>query len=113
MSKAEWRSHVDRSEALRTVLNHAVELSTDQAAFVRELIDVGELGLAFTFLCEYLDDLDAPISAADREIINALAPGLDSEKYARYLDDKPLKGSIALGFSEIEESDGIADSKAP
>ncbi len=93
MSKAEIESHSERAQALRTVLNHAVELSPDQATFVRELIDVGELGLAFAFLCEYLDDLGDPISRADREIINALAPGLDSEKYARYLDDNPVKGS--------------------
>lgn len=57
MSKAEIESHSERAQALRTVLNHAVELSPDQATFVRELIDVGELGLAFAFLCEYLDDL--------------------------------------------------------
>ncbi|HEY8913938.1 MafI family immunity protein [Lacisediminihabitans sp.] len=91
MNEAEGPSYFDRSQDLRTVLDHAVELPPNRSAFMRELIDVGELGLALTILCENLDELDAPVSASDRQIINALAKVLHAERYARYLDDNPLR----------------------
>lgn len=81
----------ERTERLRIVLNRSVELDPDRAAFVRELLDVGELGLALEVLCENLDEFDIPVSAGDRELINVVASGIGLEKYARYLDDNPLR----------------------
>jgi hypothetical protein len=83
--------YLERTEKLRIVLDHSVELDPDRAASVRVLLNVGELGLAIENLCENLDEFDIPVSASDREIINALTAGSPFEKYARYLDDNPLR----------------------
>lgn len=82
-----------RSQALRSVIAHAIELPQERLEFMQELVDVGEPGLAFTILCENLNEFDVPISISDREIINALAGDLHAEEYGSYLDDNPVRES--------------------
>lgn len=91
MNEAELRAHDDQSQALKSLVNNAVELLPERSAFILEEIDVGELQLAFETLCESISEFEIPLSVFDREIINALAPGLDAEKYARFLDNNPLR----------------------
>ena len=91
MNEAELRAYDDQSRALKSLVNNAVELLPERSAFMLEAIDAGEPQLAFETLCENISEFEIPLSVLDREIINALATGLDAEKYARYLDDNPLR----------------------